>query len=215
MGPKGSLIFKTSRYTILDPFGPLWYVEKPAMFGHFCLFYWCDTLYIVQLNSPASRQCTYTILSLEESDKIWMHCMFNIWPKLKFKHSPWNCFVQNILNLSHTTRLWSKEQIHSVGATIANLKKMNVGWCKKIKTEAKFSNRAKVLFKGMQGARAVVLCTGGRQKIFLTPLEMRRDYTDLKIVIQISRLLFKYFNIVHYQNLTRPYCPSHIGWSPS
>ena len=37
----------------------------------------------------------------------------------------------------------------------------------KIKTEAKFSNRAKVLFKGMQGARAVVLCTGGRQRNIL------------------------------------------------
>ena len=37
----------------------------------------------------------------------------------------------------------------------------------KIKTEAKFSNHAKVLFKGMQGARAVVLCTGGCQKNIL------------------------------------------------
>ena len=27
--------------TLLDPFGPLQNVEKPAMFGHFCLFYWC------------------------------------------------------------------------------------------------------------------------------------------------------------------------------
>ena len=25
----------------LDTFGPLWNVDKPAMFGHFCLFYWC------------------------------------------------------------------------------------------------------------------------------------------------------------------------------
>ena len=27
--------------TFLDPFKLLWNVEKPAMFGHFCLFYWC------------------------------------------------------------------------------------------------------------------------------------------------------------------------------
>ena len=27
--------------TLMDPFGPLWNVDKPAMFGHFCLFYWC------------------------------------------------------------------------------------------------------------------------------------------------------------------------------
>ena len=26
--------------TLLDPFGPLWNVDKPAMFGRFCLFYW-------------------------------------------------------------------------------------------------------------------------------------------------------------------------------
>ena len=31
-GPKWS---KTLRLTILDPFGPLWNVDKPAMFGHF------------------------------------------------------------------------------------------------------------------------------------------------------------------------------------
>ena len=44
-GPKrGPKLSKTSRLTItdpLDPFGPLWNVDKPAMFGHFCLFYWC------------------------------------------------------------------------------------------------------------------------------------------------------------------------------
>ena len=36
MGPKGSQMVKnTFRLTILDPFGPLWNVDKPAMFGHF------------------------------------------------------------------------------------------------------------------------------------------------------------------------------------
>ena len=32
---------KNIRFTISDPFGPLWNVDKSAMFGHFCLFYWC------------------------------------------------------------------------------------------------------------------------------------------------------------------------------
>ena len=27
--------------TVLDPFGPLWNNDKPAMFSHFCLFCWC------------------------------------------------------------------------------------------------------------------------------------------------------------------------------
>ena len=27
--------------TLLDHFEPLWNVDKPAMFGHICLFYWC------------------------------------------------------------------------------------------------------------------------------------------------------------------------------
>ena len=45
MGTKGSQIVKKhlglpSR-TLLDPLGPLWNTDKPAMFGHFCLFYWC------------------------------------------------------------------------------------------------------------------------------------------------------------------------------
>ena len=30
-----------SFWTLLDPFGLLWNVDKPDMFGHFCLFYWC------------------------------------------------------------------------------------------------------------------------------------------------------------------------------
>ena len=29
---------------LLDPVGPLWNIDKPAMFGHFCLFYWCGFL---------------------------------------------------------------------------------------------------------------------------------------------------------------------------
>ena len=36
------MVKKAFRLTILDPFGPLgplWNVEKPVMFGHFCLFY--------------------------------------------------------------------------------------------------------------------------------------------------------------------------------
>ena len=37
-------------WTFLDPIGPLWNVDKPAMFGHFCLICWCvffwDTMYI-------------------------------------------------------------------------------------------------------------------------------------------------------------------------
>ena len=40
---------KTTMLTISDPFGPLWNVDKPALSGHFCLFYWCvfrDTLLI-------------------------------------------------------------------------------------------------------------------------------------------------------------------------
>ena len=62
----------------------------------------------------------------------------------------------------------------------------------KIKTEAKFSNRAKVLFKGMQGARAMVLCTGGRHKNILDTigdeegLHRSEDcYSDITIIIQI------------------------------
>ena len=31
-------------WILLDPFGPLWNVDKPAMLGHFCLFYWCAFL---------------------------------------------------------------------------------------------------------------------------------------------------------------------------
>ena len=62
----------------------------------------------------------------------------------------------------------------------------------KIKTEAKFSNRAKVLFKGMQGARAVVLCTGGRQRNILDTigdeegLHRSEDYySEIMIIVQI------------------------------
>ena len=44
--------------TLLDLFGPLWNVDKPAMFGHFCLFYWCvffwDTLYFWNTISEVS-----------------------------------------------------------------------------------------------------------------------------------------------------------------
>ena len=47
---KGPKLSKTSRLTLLDPFGPLWNVNKPAMFGHFLcfidVFFWV-TLYIL------------------------------------------------------------------------------------------------------------------------------------------------------------------------
>ena len=35
MGQKWSQLVETVRLTILDPFGPLWNVEKPAMSSHF------------------------------------------------------------------------------------------------------------------------------------------------------------------------------------
>ena len=38
---KVALRFKPFQ-TLLDPFGPLWNDDKPAMSGHFCLFYWCN-----------------------------------------------------------------------------------------------------------------------------------------------------------------------------
>ena len=46
-GPKGVPNCQQQKHlglpfrTLLDPFGPLWNVDKPAMFGHFCFFYWC------------------------------------------------------------------------------------------------------------------------------------------------------------------------------
>ena len=57
---------KTSRFTITYPFGPLWYVDKPAMFGHFCLFYWCvfwDTLCVL-LKVYFSTWCTVSFSSV-------------------------------------------------------------------------------------------------------------------------------------------------------
>ena len=39
--PNGQKQLSLPFRTLLDPFGPLWNVDKPAMFGHFCLFYWC------------------------------------------------------------------------------------------------------------------------------------------------------------------------------
>ena len=38
---KGPKLSKTSRFAISDPFGPLWNVDKPDMFGHLCLFCLC------------------------------------------------------------------------------------------------------------------------------------------------------------------------------
>ena len=49
-GPKLS-----KRFTTSDPFGPLWNVDKPAMFGHFCLFYWCVFWDILYKNSYSSE----------------------------------------------------------------------------------------------------------------------------------------------------------------
>ena len=100
--------------------------------------------------------------------------------------------------------------LNSVGATTASFKKGR-RLVQKIKTEAKFSNRAKVLFKGMQGARAVVLCTGGRQKNILDTIGDEEGLHRSEDCYSEILLLFKYFNIVHHQSLTRPYCPSHIG----
>ena len=49
MGPKGSQHLGLIFWTFLDLFGPLWNVNKPAMFGHiFCFigaFQFWDTLY--------------------------------------------------------------------------------------------------------------------------------------------------------------------------
>ena len=39
--PNGQKHLGLPFWTLLDPFGPLWNVDKPAMFGHFCLFCWC------------------------------------------------------------------------------------------------------------------------------------------------------------------------------
>ena len=44
--------------TLMDPFGPLWNVDKPAMFGHFCLFYWC-----VFLGHPVCIECAALVPS--------------------------------------------------------------------------------------------------------------------------------------------------------
>ena len=38
LGQKGSQMVKTLGLTILVPFGPLWNVNKPAMFGHFLIY---------------------------------------------------------------------------------------------------------------------------------------------------------------------------------
>ena len=38
MGQKWSQLVETVRLTILDPFGPLWNVNKPAMFGYFFIY---------------------------------------------------------------------------------------------------------------------------------------------------------------------------------
>ena len=50
MGPKGSQHLGLIFWTFLDLFGPLWNVNKPAMFGHFLcfidVFFWV-TLYIL------------------------------------------------------------------------------------------------------------------------------------------------------------------------
>ena len=39
--PNGQKQFGWPFQTLLDSFGPLWNVDKPAMFGPFCLSYWC------------------------------------------------------------------------------------------------------------------------------------------------------------------------------
>ena len=65
-GPKGSKmvnldVFHNSVpfWAHLDTFGPLWNVDKPAMFGHFCLFYWC-----VFLGHPVCIECAALVPSV-------------------------------------------------------------------------------------------------------------------------------------------------------
>ena len=41
---KGPKLSKPSRFTILDPFGPLWTTLECWQAWHVCLFYWCDFL---------------------------------------------------------------------------------------------------------------------------------------------------------------------------
>ena len=54
--PNGQTHLGWSFRTLLYPFGPFWNVDKPAMLGHFCLFYWCvifwDTLYVTTPPPP-------------------------------------------------------------------------------------------------------------------------------------------------------------------
>ena len=42
---------------LVDHFGLLWNVDKPAMFGHFCLFYWC-----VFLGHPVDAHVWFAVL---------------------------------------------------------------------------------------------------------------------------------------------------------
>ena len=41
MVPNGQKHLGLPFWTLLGLFWPIWNVYKPAMFGHFCLFYWC------------------------------------------------------------------------------------------------------------------------------------------------------------------------------
>ena len=61
--------------TALDPFGPLWNVDKPAMFGHFYCFFW-DTLYIQR--PGAELNCCGLHIFVLESNIIFKKELKNI-----------------------------------------------------------------------------------------------------------------------------------------
>ena len=84
------------RFTILDPFEPLWNVDKPAMFGHLCFFYWCvflghpvlsdfhfnwsdQSLYNGAVHS-VSQKCRIDVMSIRDGLPKKNSCSFGFCP---------------------------------------------------------------------------------------------------------------------------------------
>ena len=86
-------------WTLLEPFEPLWNVDKPAMFGHFCLFYWC-----VFLGHPV---CLTKLLSdrlrIKLSNLLAATGTFHIQPRLGHLLI-FQCW--NLISSSNTDTLW-------------------------------------------------------------------------------------------------------------
>ena len=79
--PNGQKQFGWPFQTLLDSFGPLWNVDKPAMFGPFCLSYWC-----VFFGTPCSLVYPYEQPSLICRSIVWPVAIFRqMWQYCKNK----------------------------------------------------------------------------------------------------------------------------------